>query len=82
MHICMANMRVALFPSTRPAGHMNPAVTDSYLKATYPPFDAFSRPFGGGRKDLQDRAPKLGLSFLCPSLCPRRHLPEAELRAI
>jgi hypothetical protein len=57
------------------------AVTDSYLKATYPPFDAFSRPFEGGRKYLETE-PKARSFFFVPSVALRRHLREAEPRAI
>jgi hypothetical protein len=60
---------------------MKPAVTDSYLKAIYPPFDAFSRPFGGGRKDLETE-PQSSVFLFCVTLSLSRHLPEAEPRAI
>ncbi len=66
MHICMANMRVAPFPSTGSEGSYAPSCDGQLLKATYPPFDAFSRPFGGGRKDLETEPQKLGLSFCAP----------------
>jgi len=56
-------------------------VTDSYLKATYPPFDAFSRPFGGGRKDLETE-PQSSVFLFCAAAYLSRHLPEAEPRAI